>query len=55
MQLLDWMVVVVYFILTAWIGVRYARRAGSSLEEFFLSGRNLPWWLAGTSMVAKLF
>ncbi|MEO7676335.1 MAG: sodium:solute symporter family protein, partial [Verrucomicrobiota bacterium] len=33
----------------------YAKRAGGSMQEFFLSGRNLPWWLAGTSMVATTF
>jgi Na+/proline symporter len=55
MQLLDWLVVAAYFVLSAWIGIRYASRAGSSLEEFFLSGRGLPWWLAGTSMVATTF
>jgi Na+/proline symporter len=55
MQVLDWLVVGAYFVLSAWIGIRYASRAGSSLEEFFLSGRGLPWWLAGTSMVATTF
>lgn len=55
MQVLDWLVVAAYFVLSAWIGLRYAKRAGSSLEEFFLSGRGLPWWLAGTSMVATTF
>ncbi len=33
----------------------YSKRAGGNLQEFFLSGRNLPWWLAGTSMVATTF
>jgi Na+/proline symporter len=55
METLDWLVVAAYFVLSAWIGIRYASRAGSSLEEFFLSGRGLPWWLAGTSMVATTF
>jgi Na+/proline symporter len=52
---LDWSVVVAYFAFSAWIGLRYAKRAGGSTEEFFLSGRDLPWWLAGTSMVATTF
>ncbi len=55
MSVLDWLIVVLYFIVSAWIGIAYAKRAGSSLEEFFLSGRQLPWWLAGTSMVATTF
>jgi len=51
----DWVIIALYFLLSAAIGFRYARRAGSSVQEFFLSGRNLPWWLAGTSMVATTF
>ena len=37
------------------MGLYFVRRAGSSTAEFFVSGRNLPWWLAGTSMVATSF
>ena len=37
------------------VGLYYYRRAGSSVDQFFLSGRDLPWWLAGTSMVATTF
>jgi len=55
MSLLDWLLVILYFALSIGIGVYYARRAGSDTKEFFLSGRNLPWWLAGTSMVATTF
>jgi Na+/proline symporter len=55
MHLLDWSIVVVYFIASALVGIYYAKRAGGSMQEFFLSGRNLPWWLAGTSMVATTF
>jgi Na+/proline symporter len=55
MTWIDWAIVVLYFVASAAIGVCYTRRAGSSVEEFFLSGRNLPWWLAGTSMVATTF
>jgi Na+/proline symporter len=52
---LDWAILVVYFAATLWIGVRYAGKASKSLDEYFLSGRSLPWWLAGTSMVATSF
>jgi Na+/proline symporter len=52
---LDWSIIVAYFAVSLAIGVFYARRAGRSVNEFFLSGRNLPWWLAGTSMVATTF
>jgi Na+/proline symporter len=51
----DWVIISLYFLLSAAIGVYFTRRAGSSIQEFFLSGRNLPWWLAGTSMVATTF
>jgi Na+/proline symporter len=52
---LDWVVIVGFFALNVAIGLRYTRRAGQSVSEFFLSGRNVPWWLAGTSMVATTF
>jgi SSS family solute:Na+ symporter len=55
MQLADWIVIGVYFTVTIYFGLKYSRRAGSDTGEFFLSGRNLPWWLAGTSMVATTF
>ena len=51
----DWMIVFLYFFLSFGIAVFYSNKAGKSTEEFFLSGRNLPWWLAGTSMVATTF
>ena len=52
---LDWAVVASYFLLNILIGLYYKKRAGKSLDEFFVSGRNVPWWLAGTSMVATTF
>ena len=52
---LDWAVVVLYFVFNIAIGFYYKARAGKSVNEFFLSGRNVPWWLAGTSMVATTF
>jgi Na+/proline symporter len=52
---LDWLVIVLYFAVSLAIGLACSRRAGSSSEEFFLSGRAMPWWLAGTSMVATTF
>ncbi len=51
----DWAVVAAYFLLNLGIGFYYKARAGKSTTEFFLSGRNVPWWLAGTSMVATTF
>src|SRR3990172_7364905 len=55
MQSIDWILVVLYFVFSAAIGVYFTKRAGKNIQEFFLSGRNLPWWLAGTSMVATTF
>lgn len=52
---LDWTVVALYFAFNIAIGFYYKSRAGSNVNEFFLSGRNVPWWLAGTSMVATTF
>jgi Na+/proline symporter len=55
MHTIDWIIIVSYFVFSAGIGLYFAKRAGGSIQEFFLSGRNLPWWLAGTSMVATTF
>src|SRR5438128_6221852 len=55
LTVLDWLVIAAYFALNLAIGLYYARRARGSTTEFFLSGRDVPWWLAGTSMVATTF
>jgi Na+/proline symporter len=52
---LDWAIVAGYFAFNLAIGFYYKARAGQNMGEFFLSGRNVPWWLAGTSMVATTF
>jgi Na+/proline symporter len=52
---LDWMIIAAYFLVSVAIGLYYYDRAGRSVGDFFLSGRSLPWWLAGTSMVATTF
>jgi solute:Na+ symporter, SSS family len=51
----DWLVIALYFVISAGIGLAYTRRASQSLADYFVSGRSLPWWLAGTSMVATTF
>lgn len=51
----DWIFIVWYFILSIGIGLYYSKKAGKSISEYFLSGRSLPWWLLGTSMVATTF
>ena len=52
---LDWTWIALYFLINGAIGFYYKARAGKNVGEFFLSGRNIPWWLAGTSMVATTF
>jgi Na+/proline symporter len=52
---LDFSIIAIYFIFSLAVGIYFTKRASSSVSEFFLSGRNLPWWLAGTSMVATTF
>jgi len=55
LSLLDWSIILLYMLLSLMIGLYFTKRASGSVSEFFLSGRNLPWWLAGTSMVATTF
>ena len=52
---LDWSLIVIFFIISLAIGVYASRQSGKSASEFFLSGRNMPWWLLGVSMVATTF
>jgi Na+/proline symporter len=51
----DWVIVVGYMVGTLAIGVWLAKRASGSMVDFFVGGRSLPWWLAGTSMAATTF
>lgn len=51
----DWIIVSVFFIALLTIGLLSSRSAGKGYSEFFLSGRNMPWWLLGISMVATTF
>src|SRR5207244_12822900 len=53
--LLDWSAIVAYLGITLFLGLYFRSRSGKSVDDFFLSGRNVPWWLAGTSMVATTF
>src|SRR3954453_23824222 len=52
---IDWAIVVGYFALSMGIGPLFTKKGGESIEEYFLSGRNVSWWLAGASMVATTF
>jgi Na+/proline symporter len=55
LYLSDWVIIALYFLASAGVALAYTRRASESLDEYFVSGRALPWWLAGTSMVATTF
>ena len=52
---IDMTIVIGYILFALGLGIYYSKRAGSNINEFFISGRNLPWWMAGTSMVATTF
>lgn len=52
---IDWGIIIGFLTLILIVGSLYARRASQNIEQFFLGGRNLPWWLAGISMVATTF
>lgn len=52
---LDWALIIIFFIVFLVIGIMVSKKAGKNTQEFFLSGRNMPWWLLGISMVATTF
>lgn len=55
LALLDWVVITVFLVLFVGIAFSFTRRASLNIQNFFLGGRNLPWYIAGTSMVATTF
>lgn len=52
---LDWVIIAFFLILFAGIGIFVSKQAGKDTKSFFLSSRNMPWWLLGVSMVATTF
>ncbi|AWW30915.1 Na+:solute symporter [Echinicola strongylocentroti] len=52
---IDWGIIAAFFIISLLIGIFTSKTAGKSSKDFFLSGRNMPWWLLGVSMVATTF
>jgi SSS family solute:Na+ symporter len=52
---LDWIIIAAYVAVTLALGLAFRKRASQSSEQYFLSGRSLPWWVLGTSMVATTF
>ncbi|NQV37713.1 MAG: Na+:solute symporter [Candidatus Marinimicrobia bacterium] len=55
LQFVDWLWIIAFFAVSLGVGLSVARRAGSSTNEFFASGKSMPWWLLGVSMVATTF
>jgi len=55
LQWIDWISIIAFFVLSLGIGLAVTKKAGSNTAEFFLSGRNMPWWLLGVGMVATTF
>lgn len=52
---IDWIIIIAYLAFSLGVGIYFSGKASQSTEEYFLSGRNFPWWLVGTSMVATTF
>lgn len=55
LTLIDWLIILAFFVVSLVIGLVVSKKAGESTSDFFLSGRNMPWWLLGVSMVATTF
>jgi solute:Na+ symporter, SSS family len=55
LTLIDWIIIAFFFAISMGIGILAAKKGGKNAENFFLSGRNMPWWLLGVSMVATTF
>ena len=52
---IDWTIIAAYILFSIGVGIYFTKRASKNTEEYFLSGRTLPWWIVGTSMVATTF
>jgi SSS family solute:Na+ symporter len=52
---IDWIIIISFLLLTLLVGFIVSKKSGENASEFFLSGRNMPWWLLGLSMVATTF
>jgi Na+/proline symporter len=52
---LDYTLIITFFAITLFIGIYVSKQSGKSSAEYFLSGKNMPWWLLGISMVATTF
>ena len=52
---LDWIIIILFMVITLGIAIWASKKSGKSAKEYFLSGNNMPWWMLGVSMVATTF
>ncbi len=55
LNFVDWACLAIYFLVVLIVGMYFVKRSSASTSDYFLAGRSLPWWIAGTSMVATMF
>jgi len=55
LALLDYLIIISFFVISLAVGLKFRKQAGKDISQFFLGGRNLPWYIAGISMVATTF
>jgi Na+/proline symporter len=55
LEIIDWIIIISFLLISLFIGLKFKDKASGSLTDFFLAGRNLPWYIAGISMVATTF
>ena len=55
LEFLDWVVIAGYLLISIGIGVFVVKHDSKDITDFFVAGRNLPWWLLGTSIAATWF
>jgi len=55
LRAIDGVLIVAYFVVVVAVGLAFSRRAGRSLQDYFVAGRGVPWWLAGAGMIATTF
>ena len=55
LHIIDWLIIAIFLVVILGVGLAFTNQAGKNVESFFLGGRKLPWWIAGTSMVATTF
>ncbi len=55
MHSIDWLIIVIYLVFSIGVALFFTRRSGKDTESYFLSGRRLPWWLAGSPWLPQHF